>query len=245
MTSHRKNCEHDTVSQVGRKSRCHFNRSVCSSFTYCSLTGMFIMAMHGLERRTDTTMLSIRQLLPTSTGRREGHNRQAQETVVHSKTPSCIEAALLRICNTRGTGLGCHTTGSAEPWTLKIASRHAVCLWDTMSWVFQCLCWHHEPLGSNTGTQHWKASLHEHKWALSFLSHTHAASQLIQGKAQQQEQELVSPLRSNHGILFFSSVYRNLHSLQSNLLCTQSQKNTTTSFQSVCTDSSPKATPRG
>lgn len=202
MTSHRKNCEHDTVSQVGRKSRCHFNRSVCSSFTYCSLTGMFIMAMHGPERRTDTTMLSISQLLPTSTGRREGHNRQAQETVVHSKTPSCIEAALLRICNTRGTGLGCHTTGSAEPWTLKIASRHAACLWDTMFWVFQCLCWHHEPLGSNTGTQHWKASLHEHRWALSFLSHTHAASQLIQGKAQQQEQELVSPLRPNHGMLF-------------------------------------------
>lgn len=39
---------------------------------------MFIMAMHGPERRTDTMVLSIRQLLPISTGKRAGPSRQAK-----------------------------------------------------------------------------------------------------------------------------------------------------------------------
>lgn len=48
----------------------------------------------------------------------ESRTQQAEETLVHYKTPSCIEVALLKSV-TRGPGLGCHMPGSAKPWTLR------------------------------------------------------------------------------------------------------------------------------
>jgi len=51
---------------------------------------MFIMARHRPERRPNTMVLSIRELLPISTGRRAGLSRETGETLVQNKSTEIV-----------------------------------------------------------------------------------------------------------------------------------------------------------
>ena len=93
----------------------------------------------------------------------ESRTQQAGETLVQNKTPSCIQVALLKSVTQEGQdwGVTCLALPSLQPSDSWRAC--SVPLGDTISWVLQCFCWHHEPLVISTDTQHWKASLCEQR----------------------------------------------------------------------------------
>ena len=132
----------------------------------------------------------------------DSRTQQAGETLVHYKTPSCIEVALLKLV-TRGPGLGCHMPGSAKPWTLRQGTQHASQRHCLLGFPIFLLA------PRTLSFQHWHAALESFfTWAEMSLilpsTHTCPSSQLIQGVAPQQEQSLISPLQPNHGMTFLA-----------------------------------------
>lgn len=123
-------------------------------------------AYHGhawVKKENSHHSAKSRELQLTSAGRRAGPNRQTRETLVQNKTPICTDVDLLKPVTHEGqnwgvTCLALPSLKSSDSW-----QAHSIFLRDTVSWVFQCYCWHHEPPVFKPGTKHWKAFLHEQR----------------------------------------------------------------------------------